>query len=132
MLGFSRLTCISSPRIPGISQRPTYLLPRESCSPFLKTQFRIPSSPSRLALFAQSGDNDDLIKESAEKVGSAILIRRRIGDRQLISGGVICWTPPLNADSSELVLTIIFAKVERKQEKSSVYMIVKTRKLLCV
>ncbi|GKV39778.1 hypothetical protein SLEP1_g47496 [Rubroshorea leprosula] len=79
MLGFSRLTCISPPRIPGISQRPTYLLPHDSCSPFLKTQFRIPSSPSRFALFAQSGNND-LIKESGEKERPSGFVNGDVGD----------------------------------------------------
>ncbi|GLT50923.1 hypothetical protein SLA2020_243780 [Shorea laevis] len=67
MLGFSRLKYISPPRIPGIPQRPTYLLPHNSSSPFIKTQFRILRSPSRFALFAQNGNNDDLTKESSEK-----------------------------------------------------------------
>ncbi|GLT56712.1 hypothetical protein SLA2020_297360 [Shorea laevis] len=107
---------------PRISQRPTYLLPHDSCSPFLKTQFGIPRFPSRFALFAQSGNNDDLIKESGEKERPNGFVNGDGGDfdskkdrrpafnfrrRDLLD-------PDPECRFIRLVLIIIFAKVEMK------------------
>ncbi|GLT93317.1 hypothetical protein SLE2022_111150 [Rubroshorea leprosula] len=107
---------------PGISQRPTYLLPHDSFSPFIKTQFGIPRSPSRFALFPLSGKNNDLVKESGEKERPNGFVNGDGGDfdskKDRRPAFNFRWGDLLDPDPEcrfiSLVLIIIFVKVEMK------------------